>query len=84
MTAEEKYNEDNSGATEHYMQLNPDRDTDTATKAKTEIKDRNLFVGITAILLYGATSLAQTIFNKKVLATYLLIWRKKGKWSSTL
>jgi len=30
----------------------------------------SLFISLSAILLYGSTSLAQTIFNKKVLATY--------------
>jgi hypothetical protein len=39
---------------------------------KTEpIKEKaTLLVGVTAIFFYGLTSLAQTIFNKKVLATY--------------
>lgn len=31
----------------------------------------SIFVSLSAITLYGITSLAQTIFNKKVLATYL-------------
>lgn len=33
-------------------------------------KDRTFLVGVIAIVLYGITSIIQTVFNKKVLATY--------------
>jgi len=39
-------------------------------EGKGKKKDKELLVSIMAIVLYGSTSLAQTIFNKKVLSTY--------------
>lgn len=39
-------------------------------EAKIAAHNKSLLVGISAIFLYGITSLAQTVFNKKVLATY--------------
>ena len=45
-------------------------DGDASADAKAREKDKNLLIAISAIFLYGITSLAQTVFNKKVLATY--------------
>lgn len=39
-------------------------------KGKGKQKSRLFSVGVLAIVLYGVTSLVQTVFNKKVLATY--------------
>lgn len=51
--------------------------TTTAKEEEEEAKERrnakqkaSMFIGISAIVLYGSTSLAQTIFNKTILATY--------------
>lgn len=54
----------------------------SSTKSNKEKSPMN-YIGAIAIVLYGTTSLAQTIFNKKVLATYPLMTSSPGATSSS-
>jgi len=61
------------GGGNNEIELSEVKEGDTKTKApdkSTTGGNPSFYVSLTAILLYGSTSLAQTIFNKKVLATY--------------